>query len=135
MVERAPLEEGHVELVGHERLPDMRGKFGMPGDRREVARTAALVGDLPIGSDAERERRVVVEEERRDVVVVDEQQDIRLLFREGDTIGGKQVKSFTVLKAVSGSPGVTRAFNDAGQVVWRATFLDGTTAIVVTTVP
>ena len=60
---------------------------------------------------------------------------LRLLFREGDTIGGRVLKSFTVLKAVSGSPGVTRAFNDQGEIVWRATFTDGSTAVVVTTVP
>ena len=60
---------------------------------------------------------------------------LRLLFREGDIVGGRVVKAFTVLKAVSGSPGVTRAFNDVGQVVWRATFTDGTTAVVVTQVP
>ena len=66
---------------------------------------------------------------------VDGEGALRLLFREGDTIGGKVLKSFIVLKAVSGSPGVTRAFNDNGQIVWRATFTGGSTAIVVTTVP
>ena len=60
---------------------------------------------------------------------------LRLLFREGDMIEGRQLKSFTVLKAVPGSPGVTHAFNDAGQVAWRATFIDGTTAVMVTQVP
>ena len=60
---------------------------------------------------------------------------LRLLFREGDTVGGKVLKSFTVLKAAAGSPGVTRAFNDHGQVVWRASYTDGTSAVVVTTIP
>ncbi len=61
---------------------------------------------------------------------------LRLLFREGDTIAsGKQVKNFVVLKAVSGSPGTTHAFNSRAQVLWRVTFLDGRSAIVRTTVP
>ena len=60
---------------------------------------------------------------------------LRLLFREGDTIGGKVLKGFTVLKAAAGSPGVTRAFNDNAQVVWRASYTDGTSAVVVTTIP
>ncbi len=59
----------------------------------------------------------------------------RLLFRTGDSIGGKTVKSFTVLSAASGSQGVTRSFNDAGQIVWKATFTDKTTAIISTTIP
>jgi REJ domain/FG-GAP-like repeat/FG-GAP repeat len=70
------------------------------------------------------------------VWAVDRAGSLRLLFREGKTsIGGKTVKSFDVLKEVSGSPGVTRAFNSYGQVVWRATFTDGTTGIVMTQVP
>ena len=51
------------------------------------------------------------------------------------SIGGKTVKGFNVLQEVSGSPGVTRAFNGRGQVAWQATFADGTTGIVVTQVP
>lgn len=62
-----------------------------------------------------------------------------LLFREGDVIGdpmdGKILKRFTVLNAVRGSTGVTRAFNQAALVVWRAEFTDHTSAIVVTSVP
>jgi REJ domain/FG-GAP-like repeat/FG-GAP repeat len=67
---------------------------------------------------------------------VDRAGSLRLLFREGRTsIGGKTVKTFNVLKEVSGSPGVTRAFNSLGQVTWQATFTDGTTGVVVTQVP
>lgn len=58
-----------------------------------------------------------------------------LLFRVGDTIAGRQLKSFTLLKATVGSVGVTRSFNDAGRIVWLATFTDRTTAIVITEVP
>ena len=66
---------------------------------------------------------------------VDSTGALRGLFREGDTIGGKTLKLFNVLKATVGSVGSTRAFNSAGEVVWQATFTDGTTAIVRTQVP
>jgi len=69
------------------------------------------------------------------VWAVDSQGVLRLLFRKGDTIEGRELKGFTVLNAVSGSPGVTRSFNNHGQLVWRATFADGSNAIVVTQVP
>ena len=59
----------------------------------------------------------------------------RLLFRTGDMIGGKKLKSFTLLKATVASLGVTRSFNDATQVVWLATFTDKSTAIFATEVP
>ena len=60
--------------------------------------------------------------------------DMRLLFRTGDTIGGKTVKSFALLKATVGNMGVTRSFNNS-QVVWLATFTDKSTAIITTEVP
>ena len=60
---------------------------------------------------------------------------MRLLFREGDTIAEKVVKTCTVLTAVPSLSGVTRSFNNHGQIVWRANFTDGTSAIVVTKVP
>lgn len=66
------------------------------------------------------------------VWAVDSSGSLRLLFREGEKVGLKTVKSFTVLTVVSGSPGVTRAFNSLGKVGWRATFTDGTTGIVTT---
>ena len=59
----------------------------------------------------------------------------RLLFRTGDTIGGRKLKSFILLKATVGSVGVTRSFNNDAQVVWLATFTDKTTAIVTTEIP
>jgi hypothetical protein len=72
----------------------------------------------------------------RGVWGVDRAGSPRLLFREGTTtIGGKTVETFNVLKEVSGSPGVTRAFNSRGELAWQATFTDGTTGIVVTQVP
>ncbi len=59
----------------------------------------------------------------------------RALFRTGDTITGKTLKSFTLLKATVGNMGVTRSLNDTAQVVWLATFADKSTAIVTTEVP
>jgi hypothetical protein len=60
---------------------------------------------------------------------------VRTLFRTGDTIGGKTLKSFSLLKVTPGNTGVTRSVNDDGQVIWLATFTDGTTAIITTEVP
>lgn len=60
---------------------------------------------------------------------------VRTLFRTGDTIGGKKLKSFTLLKATVGATGVTRSFNNDAKVVWLATFIDKSTAIVTTEVP
>jgi len=60
----------------------------------------------------------------------------RVLFRVGDTIDGKTVKTFTLLKTLVGSTGVTRSFNDNARVVWLATFKeDKSQAIIVTEVP
>jgi hypothetical protein len=42
----------------------------------------------------------------------------------------RTVESFNVLKAVSGSAGVTRFFNANGNVVALVTFTDGSPAIV-----
>jgi hypothetical protein len=62
--------------------------------------------------------------------------NLRLLFQTGVTqLGGKTLKSFSLLNAVPGSVGVTRSFNNAAQVVWLATYTDGSTAIVDTEVP
>ena len=60
---------------------------------------------------------------------------LRLAFREGDTIAGKTVKSFRVLKATVGTPGITRSVNDTQTIAWLATYTDGTTGIVQTQVP
>jgi hypothetical protein len=68
---------------------------------------------------------------------------LRLLFQAGETkiafdadpMHDKLVKSFTLLKASAGCTSETRSFNDAGKVVWLATFADKTTAMVMTSVP
>ena len=59
----------------------------------------------------------------------------RALFRTGDAIAGKPLKKFTLLTASVGSTGVTRSFNNIGQVVWLANFSDKTTAIIRTEIP
>ena len=82
MVECPVLEERHVELVGHQRMADVRSELRVPLDRWQIARAAAFVRDRPLGSHAERERRVMVEKERRDVIVVDPQQDVGTLLGE-----------------------------------------------------
>jgi hypothetical protein len=77
------------------------------------------------------------------VWAVDFAGDTRRLFQSGVTklaidnvpANDKTLKSFTLLTAVTGSVGVTRSFNDAGDVTWLATFTDGTTALVKTVVP
>jgi hypothetical protein len=82
VIERLVLEEGHVEFIGHQRRADVRSQRRMSLDRRQVARAAAFIRDVPFRSDAQRERRVVIEEEGRDVVVVDGEDHVRLLVRD-----------------------------------------------------
>jgi hypothetical protein len=59
----------------------------------------------------------------------------RLLFREGDTINGKRLTAFNLLKSSTGNIGVTRSLNDTQRVVWIATFSDKTTALMNTETP
>lgn len=66
---------------------------------------------------------------------VDSHGDLRLLVREAETIGGKTLKSITALKGAPTSVGAQHSFNNAGQVIYRAGFTDGSTAIVTTTIP
>jgi hypothetical protein len=64
--------------------------------------------------------------------------NVRLAFRTGipdAIVTGKTLKSFTLLTGSVGSTGVTRSFNNVGEVVWLATFTNGQTALVRTTVP
>ncbi|MCB1088310.1 MAG: hypothetical protein KDM63_14775, partial [Verrucomicrobiae bacterium] len=66
---------------------------------------------------------------------VDSAGDLRLLLREGATVDGKTVKTIHVLKVVAGSLGVTRSFNDHGEVVALVGFTNGSSAIVRVVVP
>ncbi len=57
-------------------------------------------------------------------------------MREGTTnIGSETVKSFKTLAVSAGSPGVTRNFNGAGEIVAVVTFTDTTSAVVTMTLP
>jgi len=78
VVERAMLEDGDVELVGHERRGDPGGEPGIAAHRRQRARPAALVRHRVRFADAERERGIVIEEEGGDVIVEDEEEHVGL---------------------------------------------------------
>jgi uncharacterized delta-60 repeat protein len=63
---------------------------------------------------------------------------LQLMFREGDAMDGKKLKSFNLLGSVAGSPGQRRAWtagDPSRRVIYRATFTDGTSAIRVTAIP
>jgi hypothetical protein len=66
---------------------------------------------------------------------VDSLGEVRLLVREQDVVEGKMLKSFSALQAVSGSAGVRRSFNNAGQLVYRAYFSDGSQSVMKVQVP
>lgn len=66
---------------------------------------------------------------------VDSLGEVRLLVREQDTVGGKTLKSFSALGAVSASNGVRRSFNNSGQVAFHAYFTDGSQGVVRVQVP
>ena len=71
---------GEVFDAGSEVTPDVLRERGIALDRQQATCAAAFVGRVPGGADAERERRVMVEEERGDVIVVDDQQRVRPLL-------------------------------------------------------
>jgi uncharacterized repeat protein (TIGR03803 family) len=60
---------------------------------------------------------------------------LQQLLRENQSVAGKTVKTFSVLKAVSGSAGVSRSFNAVSQVATLVTFTDGTTGIIKIDIP
>jgi hypothetical protein len=63
---------------------------------------------------------------------------VRLVFREGDIVAGKVLRTFSILGVVPGSPGQRRAWREGTPVpviAWRATFTDGSTAILTTALP
>ena len=92
MVHRLALEERHVELVSHQRHGDVLRQAQVTLRRWHVARSAAFVGRGVAVVDAQRERRVVVEEERRDVVVVDREQHVHVLLAHPAADGVEAVK-------------------------------------------
>jgi hypothetical protein len=60
---------------------------------------------------------------------------LRGFFRAGMVVDGKVVRSFTFLAAVPASAAIPRWMNDAGEMIWLATFMDGTQGIVETQAP
>jgi len=60
---------------------------------------------------------------------------LRGFFRAGTAVNGKVIRSFTFLAAVPGSAAVPRWMNDSGEMIWLATFTDGTQGIVETQAP
>lgn len=61
---------------------------------------------------------------------IDSAGTLRLLVREGDLIGGKAVRTFTVLSVVPGSSAQKRSFNDQGAVIFRAANTGGSQSII-----
>jgi hypothetical protein len=57
------------------------------------------------------------------------------LLRKHQQFGGKTLKTFTVLKAVSGSAGVTRSFSANRQINVQVLFTDGSSGLVRIDVP
>ena len=63
---------------------------------------------------------------------------LRLILRTGDMLAGKTLKSFAIFNAVAGSPDQRRAWaigDPFARLVYRASFTDGSTAILSTAVP
>jgi len=72
------------------------------------------------------------------VWAIDSTGELRRLFREGDMVSGKVLRTFDLLESVSGSPGQRRAWAEGDptpRVIWRAYFTDGSSAILTTTIP
>jgi hypothetical protein len=61
----------------------------------------------------------------------------RRLFGTGDTIGNAKLKSYSLLKTVTGSAGVGRAYdaNGNGELTWLAILSNGTKRVMTTVVP
>lgn len=66
---------------------------------------------------------------------LDSHDELVLLLRDGQSVTGKKVQSFTVLSAVARTAAQTRSFNNAGQVVARVIFADHSQAVVLIAVP
>ena len=60
---------------------------------------------------------------------------LMLILREGDTFGTRTVKKFQALEFIVGSPGQSRSFNAARELVTLLTFTDGSQSLVQITIP
>jgi hypothetical protein len=131
-------ESGPVQLIAREgdQPPNAAGakwksfiNVAFPGGDSGPLFEASLAPGFPTGSD-----RVTAKNDRG-LYAVDSFGNVCELLRENQLIGGKAVKTFTVLKAALGSAGSSRSFNAAGHVGVVVTFGDGSRAIVRVTVP
>ena len=71
MIEWLILEEGHIELVGHQTGGDMLRQLRIALNRRQLAHAAPLVGDGVFAVDPEGKGGVMVKEKRRHMVIED----------------------------------------------------------------
>lgn len=104
-----------------------------------LALPGGQTGPLFVGAMVNQKKVGVTRESDIGLWAVDSTGLLRLLVREGDPVdlGGitKTLRSFTVLSAVSGSPGQVRSFNQQGEVVYHAYFTDSTQAVVKVRLP
>lgn len=100
-----------------------------PGEPVPTTRGAIFTATLEHGVGG------VTAENDRGAWAVDSTGVTRRLFREGDSIAGKTLKRFDFLQAVSGSHGVTRAFNENYIATSRTVFTDGSSALMITVIP
>jgi hypothetical protein len=61
---------------------------------------------------------------------VDNNGNVQLVARTGDIIGGKTVTGLSFLPALTDVTGNSRSFNASGDLVYIATFSDGSTAVI-----
>ncbi len=69
------------------------------------------------------------------VWAVDSEGQLRLLLREGQWVGTKRTRSFSLLQTTPGSLGQTRSFNRHGQIISRLLFSDNTQSLMLSEVP
>jgi len=77
-------------------------------------------------------------ERRTAIWFTDASDSLRPLVKEGDVIPGTAagpVEALGFLERVDASPAQTRSFNGGGAVIFRATFADGSQAVVKATLP
>jgi hypothetical protein len=92
-----------------------------------------FVAKIGAGSGNNRERNYFNGATTRGAWAVDSSDTLQPLFCEGITkIAGKTLKKFTAFQAEENERGVPRSFNNANNVIWRAEFTDGTSAIIKT---
>lgn len=74
----------------------------------------------------------------RGLWVSDSTGELRLLLREGDTVAGKTLRSFSLLQPLAGSPSQRRSWttgDPTATLIYLATFTDATTAVVTVSIP